>query len=135
MRRICTQPYLCSKGNNVLYNISVTTIKTTKSILTDKIKEKHYMINHLRYYIPPCMSTYNAQPPYNISSKSLAWLRTGCADTVLTCKTLKLDYLLLKSSKSNYIPSCTSTYNAKPFKQNSIKTHRQIHEELGLHEM
>ena len=48
-----------------------------------------------------------------LHKKTLEQLRRSCAYKVLTCKTLKLDYLPLESSDSNYILSCTSTYNTK----------------------
>ena len=52
--------------------------------------------------IPSCISTFEAQPSYKVSTKSLVWWR-NCTYMVSTCKTLKLDYLPMEPLESNYI--------------------------------
>ena len=63
-------------------------------------------------YTPFYTSSYDAQPSYEVSSKSLEWFKKNYTYKVLTCKTLNLDYLHLESFNITYILSCASTYIA-----------------------
>ena len=77
-------------------------------------------------YNPSCSFTYHTRPSYKISSNSLEQFRSSCSYKVLTCKTLNLDYLPLDSSASNYVPPCTSTYDAKTSYKIIIKSHEHF---------